>query len=556
MEGDPLEDPTDIFALPTAQITIAASGPVRKTNVSVQATASANALIELSDELDASIAFGAVFATANASIDILGNASLEASVALSVAANSDVATSLERAPDDDGDQNDDDSSQDASIAASIIQSNASVSVGGTATLTAGTTATITAHNQVDVTTHVDGTGGDSDQGGTLASSIVSGDTRVTVQDSATIQAGGDLTLDATSDRSVTTTAVATAGGATEDGDDQTMTEGQQTLDENNAETSDGDVTLAAAIALSTLNGETQTQVMGGTVESSSGDVHLLSNATHAVNTVADATTTSGSEGTGVGVGVALSFISTENLASVGGNASLDGVNVNVNATTPASLNHAEAKSGASGDEGDTGVAGALAINSTIVDTLAQVGNADFGGAALTAVATATTDSVSLAKPLEDGGTGESLGVGASVAVSVADHTTHAAILDNASVTDVGDVNILATSDHDVTTESESAAAGGTGIAAVVSLVIANEDTHAEVGSGSELAAAGNVSVAADHRGQITTKAEGDAEGADDAALGIALSLNFVNQRTSAKLDRNVSATGGVSCSFTQSRRRL
>ncbi len=547
-EGDAL-DFTVILALPSAEVTMS-GGSLTGNDISLIATATVDVLVTSVDFLDGSITVGAVTAISSADVTVDGASSIVATGALTITATSDVTTEVTRAPEDDGDAMDTDTDEDAAIAISVVTSDAHVTIGGTATLNAGGAANISAVNTVDVTTTVDGQLGGDFGGGTLATSVVLGDTELIVQDSASITALNDVLLSALSNRTVTTTSTATTEGSTEDGDGGTMTEGQQALEDNDASTSDGDLSLAAAISVTTLTGETSARVTGGTIVSSTGNLGITSSATHTVSTIADSTTTAGDSGTGVGIGVAIGVVDGDSTASIGGTASLNANTINVSGLIPTSTAVVEAKSGPKGDASgaDVDVAGALAINVTMADAAALVesgANNNVSGADLILLAQSETDSTAKAIPKEDGVTGESLGIGASVAINIPDHTTRAAIEDSAVVTGVDDLTVSAISDHDVTTEATTAAAGGTAVAAVVALVIANDDTIAELGTGSTLVTTGNVTLTADHTGSVQTKAKGDAEGTGSAAIGAGLALNTVNENTEARTARGITAGGDV-----------
>ena len=546
-EADAL-DPTEIVAFPTVGISVHGSRLLAD-NVSLAAEATVDTTIELADLLDGGISLGAIVATSSADISIDEGSRILADNALTINANSDVSTSLIRAPEDDGDAADDDQTQDASLAASVIASSSTITIGDDAMLEGGTVE-ISAENVVDASTTADGTVGTSDAGGIVATTVVTGETSVLVHDSASIDSTGDLSLTANSNRSVATAAIATAEGATDDGDAGTTTAGQQTLADNNAETSDGDVTLAATVAVSTLSGDTTARVDGANLTSATGQVVIGATANHDVSTISDATTTSGSGGTGVGVGVAIGRVNAESAASVAGNSTVAGRQVSVESVVSQGTSNVEAMSGPSGDaEGaDVGVAGALSINTGVVNALATVdpnANVNFGGAEVVLTADSVIDSTSRALPHETP-EGESIGVGASVALNIADHTTQAKIEDGAIVSAVGDLTLNAGAEQDLTTEAQGAAAGGTAIAAVVSLLIANEDTTAEIGTGGVLDVAGNLTLAANHSGSSNTQALGDAEGTDSAAIGAAIALNFVDQRTEAVVSRDVTATRAIS----------
>src|SRR5262249_16321363 len=144
-------------------------------------------------------------------------------------------------------------SDDAAVAESVIGSSASSLVNG-GVLTVTGTVNINAVNLVTVTTLANGTAGGfapSAKGGTLGSTVVSGDTEAKITN-GTVR-GADVNLSATSNRTITTTAVATQGGSTFN---PVANKTQQALSNNKAKTADGDVNTAAAVAVTILTGDT------------------------------------------------------------------------------------------------------------------------------------------------------------------------------------------------------------------------------------------------------------------------------------------------------------
>ena len=245
----------------------------------------------------------------------------------------------------------------------------------------------------------------------------------------------------------------------------------------------------------------------------------------------------------MGVAAAIGVLVGESLASVGGSADLAAATtIHVQGEIPLSTTKVEARSGLSGSApgADVGVAGALAVNATIADATALAGSLDANGNDLILTADSTTDSIARALPKVDG-TGQSIGVGASIAMNIADHTTKAAAENNATISAVDDLTLDATSHHNLTTEAESAAEGGIAVAAVVAAAIGIEDTVAELGPGSSVNLAGDLNSTATHHGSVHTKAEGDAEGTNEAAVGVAIAVNYLDEDTASRVAGNVVA---------------
>lgn len=558
----------DALAMPTSELTIT-SAAISGVDVTLTASAVTDVTITAYDLRDGQFSVGGVVAISNATVVIDGATHLVAAGNLSISAVSDVTTNVTRGAQDDGDANDDDKDQDAALAVSAVTSTAGVRLSDTAALSTAGTAAVTASNVIRVTTLADGTlhegnSGGTDAGGTVATATVVGDTEVLVEDAVSIVAGGDLTIGAVSDRSITTTAKATAGGAAEDGDANTQTQGQQTLAANNASTSDGAVTLAAAIAVNTVMGETRTRITGGSLTSTGGAIAIASSASHDVQTVADGTTTLGGDESGVGVAVAIGLAGVtdpngakalRSTAEVSGSVSLHAATVSIESQMPQGKFTTDAKSGLSGpsqDENgdstgaDIGAAGALAIGVTITDsraTLAPNAQVDASGADLTLHAQANSHATVNALPKVEGNA--NVGIGAAVALNITDHVTRAAIEKNASVSGVHDLTVTSNSFHNVDTLTKTGAAGGTAVAAGVSLSLGNHDTQAEIASQGQLSTSGSVVVGASDFGITKTKSEGDASGQGDAAIGAAFSLNLLEDRVDAAVNRNLSAGGAV-----------
>src|SRR5262249_30244478 len=146
----------------------------------------------------------------------------------------------------------------------------------------------------------------------------------------------------------------------------------------------------------------------------------------------------------------------------------------------------------------TGIAGALAVNVAGSDSEARVENgaalALSGAGDLTVLGQQQTESRAAALAQTSAGD-PVIGVGASIAVNGALHSTQAA-LENATVAGAGDIEVGAAGSHTVQTDAiagaETEAAGG----AAVAVGVSNSSTTAEIVPGaSPLAAAGGVRVA-------------------------------------------------------------
>src|SRR5262249_52150244 len=147
----------------------------------------------------------------------------------------------------------------------------------------------------------------------VAVSVITGDTTASV-DSASVH-GSSVSLNASSDRTITTTAKSAPGGADSNGGSN---KSEQTLKDNKAATSDGSLTIGGANAVSTDTGTTQAFLKDATVDAGSGAATIAASSVDVVTLTADGSSTKKSS-TGVGIGVAIGVASRSDLAYVTGN---------------------------------------------------------------------------------------------------------------------------------------------------------------------------------------------------------------------------------------------
>ena len=209
---------------------------------------------------------------------------------------------------------------------------------------------------------------------------------------------------------------------------------------------------------------------------------------------------------------------------------------------------AKATAGASGT--DTGVAGSFALN--IVNagsgSVTEAGirssadvNAGSGNVLITAVS--TTDNEARAEAQVEGG--EATGVGAAIAIQVVDNDVFATVANGATLAGGNNVTLIATGSHDTTIFARGGAAGtDTAVGGSVSIVVADNKTHATLGTGgTELDIGGNFSATATHHGSTSNTAKGDSAGA--TAVGAAIALSFVFDEAEASTARNLLADGSI-----------
>lgn len=312
-------DPTKFISIPHTSIAMA-SGTLKATNILLEATSTVNINIDRSTALGGAFSFGQTIVDSRANIDMTGSDAgnrtrLESTTgAITITATSLVVTSVARVPQDDGNTSDDDRADDAAVAVSVITSKSDVHIGGTIDVIAGTTLTVNSNNNTNISTTADGLNGTSNAGGTLATAFLFGDTTLLVDGSANVQASGNVALNATSNRIANTNSTTTVKGATKD-NTKPNTKGQQSLSDNNASNSDGNMGLAAAISILTITGDTTARIVDATVQSNSGTLGLIALGSQTANSTADGVNSSGSSDAGVGIGVVIAAVKGEAKAS-------------------------------------------------------------------------------------------------------------------------------------------------------------------------------------------------------------------------------------------------
>ena len=321
-----------------------------------------------------------------------------------------------------------------------------------------------------------------------------------------------------------------------------------------AETSSGGVSVAAAVAITISETKSRAWVVTGLTIVAGGAFTLRTSAHTDAATTADgsAVQPGGSSGVAVGAGVAITFAKVVNHAWIPGpvNVTATGVVVEALMTGAGSVHEfgAQGSSGAGG--GDVSVAGSLGLNIVNVQTTASlqpgaIVNARTGDVSIKAESHSTSIVKALPATLGNAPAAESVGIGASVAISLVDDTTLAAIESGATLTGGNNVTVNAVSSHALTTEAKTGAAGGdVAVVPAVAIAISNIISRAWLGTGTALNVTGSVTVKAEQTASSLTKAEGSAT-ASSAAIGVAFSLTLAHHTVEAWTERNVTAGGSV-----------
>ncbi|MCX7166746.1 MAG: DUF4347 domain-containing protein, partial [Rhodocyclales bacterium] len=538
-------------SLGNAQAKITLDGAeISAANITLTATSSVTASSVL--PFSSPIAAALINVTSNAEVVVKNAAKLTTTGALNIHADSvtntsatsnAVGTSLVNA--------------DAAVSTSIVGATSKVSVTGSTVLNVGGALELSAVNNRTVTTTADGTaGGATAAGGSVAVATVTGDTQAYIDGGVTVTAGS-IKVAASKVDNITTSAKSTSGGSTTGGG---ATQTETTLASNKAETSSGSITVAGAVAVTNLTSDSLAYVNTSGTVTSTGLLLVQSLNNSDASATADGSSI-GSGAAGVGVAVAINNARAHNDAYLGGAGAglvtAGSVSVEakmaaetvVPAATPTQIFGAQATSGAGGG---VAIAGSLALSVTDTTSTAVIKsgttvNLPTGGV-VTLTAVNTSSSNAMAQPTGIGAVSAgSVGVGASVALNIANNTTLAEVANGATITNAGNLTLAATSSNTVTTSAKAggtAGGSGVGVGGAISTAVVNNSTTADIGTGSTLVLGGALSVTATHRGATVTSADGTA-GGGAGGVGAVLGLNVVSDVTTATTRRNLTVGGDV-----------
>ncbi len=329
-----------------------------------------------------------------------------------------------------------------------------------------------------------------------------------------------------------------------------------------AKTSDGSITVAAAVAINIVENHADATIPAGLSITASGPLTVNAN-----NDTGDSSnlvygdtasawgTETGSARVGVGAAVALNLVDMSADATIQSSAAqpttIDAQGVTVNAgmrgASPMNTFGAAAISGAGAD--DIGLAGAVAINivqdasQALIETGASVA-ANGGDLSVTSENNATH--TTYAQPAGTA-TGGSLGIGASLGLNIVNVTTKSEIQDGAVVTDAGNVTVTADSSQTIDTWAENGAAGKVAIGAGIAIAIADVQTTARIGSAPQtLDASGDLAIGATGAFSVNSLANSATKAGATVGLGASVVVNVTQDSVMAALARDVQAGGAVS----------
>lgn len=475
----------------------------------------------------------------SANVKVAGNSRLSGTAGTELSARVDAELSARPGLPDFGEL-----PGDAGVA--VVTSNTTATVDVLGDSEVGSTlgrSDLSATNNTRVDAAVDASAsGDTAVGGAVAVTVVRSTTRARAADNARLSGKTGVGVRAASTTLVATSAKAAAGGATERGAEESKTEETLETYKDDAATADGGVTVAAAVAVSDLESHTLAAVDASRPLQSDGALTVAGTALTQAEVEADGSSAGGS--VGVGVGVALNLARVSNEARVA--QQVEAAGIEASARTPAgddtNLFTSTATSGAGAS--DVGVAGALAIN--VIDnltnaTISAAGDVDAKNGNVAIDAENRSTSNASATPAEDAtASGDTVGVGASVAVNVVSNEGRAQLADGARLRNAAALDVKAEGDYSARTEAEAGAEGGIAATPVAAVTVADNKTLAGIGSGEAVHTSGAVSVEARHASTTETVAKGSATG-EKAAIGIGVAVNVVAETVSASVGRDLHA---------------
>lgn len=328
----------------------------------------------------------------------------------------------------------------------------------------------------------------------------------------------------------------------------------QDADAPSAETEEGTVNAAAAIAVNLALSSNVATISTGQEVDAVGNVRVIATQAADAHAIADATavgTDDRASREGVGVAVGINVASPMNHAQVkDANVVASGITVEATSANGDDRNSysATVNSGAGGQ--NIGVAGALAVNIAIQDTQAFV----TGSASLTTNGEIqlTTDSLSESRATaiprqvdeNPGDEPRSLGVGASFALNVVQHQANAKVEESASLNSARAVSLTVGADDAVFTDTDAGSEGGTSLNPSVAITYAGRNAEASLSSQSEVTVPGTLSVDADQRGTVRTVATGATAGLD-TAIGASIAIGVLNELVTSRLDGRIDTGANI-----------
>lgn len=479
---------------------------------------------------------GVVVTNADALVEVTGATTIDAA-SMDIDATTTVVSIIETqsiAPEN--------SSVDGAVAVSTINSSAVTRIDGNAVVNTSGALDLDAVNSI--TSEANATPMAAPFGASVGVSIIDAETTAEIAGAADVEAGS-LTLNAQTTTGVTVNAAAAAGGAT---DPSPGTQAATFLADakygGQATDSGGNqVSVVGALAISDLTSATRAAITSTNETDVTGAVSVTSQSENTAAVTADGSAVESDIGVGVALGINLAQVKNDALVA----RDVSAGSVTLSATTPMGNSFTTSATSGAG-AADVGISGSFALN--LIDTQATARMDDAAALVLSGgsfSATAKNETVSKADALPTGGgaTGDTVGVGGSIALNILANRSTAEIADEAVLSGAGDITLRAKGTFSTETKAEAGSAGGISLTPVVALSLVNNTTTARLGelTGTQTAA-GDVTVAAAQTSSTVTTASGKSAGSK-AAVGAALALALVDDQVLANTERNVTAAAGA-----------
>ena len=193
-----------------------------------------------------------------------------------------------------------------------------------------------------------------------------------------------------------------------------------------------------------------------------------------------------------------------------------------------------------------GIAGSVAIN--IVNDTTQASSAanavlSAGGGDTGFSATDTASVTTSATPENQTAPNGKFGLGASVALAIVNDSVVAELGNGTTLIGANNLSLSATSSDTVATTAQMGSSGSVAITPSIAISIVHNTTKADLGTvgTTPLAVGGNLTVSAMHTGNTSDSAMANATG-ESAAIGAGLALTFATDTTTATTSQNITAT--------------
>lgn len=444
-----------------------------------------------------------------------------------------------------------DKSQDGDGSFAITEANsiAKVRVHGNSVLDIAGEIKLSAENNVQVTSKADAATeeGANAFGGSVALNKIVSDTQALIEENAEIKNSSALKLAAVSTNNVETKAIAAPKGINKLKENKIS---KKYLDQykNDAQTKEGEIDVAASLAINDFSNITKATLASNKEAKSSGKVEVMTKALNISKVTADGESVQ--DGSGIGAAVGINKAKSENMASISQNIKAKEIVVEAKNSSEKIRSQFNTMVTSGAGAKDVGVAGALGINIINNSTIAQIGEgAQVNAQGNDLTLTAEHASNSSVQALPTGKGSRDIGVGASVAINTVTNNVNASIEKNASLQNIKNLTLEANSDNDTETKAQVGAVGGKAFDASVALAVLNQNTNANLASGSALNTTGDIKISSNSKGKNIASSKGDSKG--DLAIGASVASIVSNQDSdsnyaaSAKVDRDIKSDGQI-----------